>query len=102
MELWPYGYSDMSKRLVTINIANVGINSEQADRCDYVYTIDEPSPLFGSPIHFTGILKRYDRKATAVDILGAVIKDYYNGSTQLSISDELIAERLRDKTLKTG
>lgn len=100
MELWPFGDEERAKRLVTINIANVGPDAADAYTYDYIYTIDEPSPLFGDAIEFEGILKGYNREGTAVDILAAVLKDYSKGPKPLSNSDQVVVDRLRAKTLK--
>ena len=102
IELWPFGDEEKAQRLVTINIANVGPDPADPHTYDYIYTIDEPKPLFGKPIEAEGILKGYNREGTAVDILAAVIKDYYNGPKKLSNSDQIVVERLRYKTIKTS
>lgn len=100
VELWPFGDKDAAKRLVTINIANVGRNAANPHRSDYVYTIDEPTPLFGEPIHIEGVLLAYDREGSAIDILRTVLELADGPVTGLNSSDKLVAERLRNKTLK--
>jgi hypothetical protein len=99
VELWPHGNKDYAKRLVTINVANVGRSeaNQGTDRCDYVWTIDEPKPLFGDPISAQGLLEGYDRKASCVAIMAAVLQDYENQVSDFTLDEHgrEIAGRMR-------
>ncbi len=100
VELWPFGDESAAKRLVTINLANVG-QSMSREGHDYIWTIDEPTPLYGEPIKAEGLIQNYDRKASCVDMLGAIMEDYRNPVvTGLTEYDKSIVARLRDKTIK--
>ena len=99
VELWPYGDQSLAKRLVTIAVANVGLDPASSEY-NYVWTIDEPKPLYNDPISAQGLLVGYDRKASCVAILGAVLKSYeedgnYEFSSQYYKD---ICERIRLKT----
>lgn len=101
MELWPFGYEDAAKSLLTINIANLGLGGAGYD---YIYTIDEPDPLYNKePISTWGLLTDFDRKAYAIDILREVLNDYHfrSGPPQMKPFYEDMVQRLRDKTLKS-
>lgn len=98
VELWPFGDKDSAKRLVTITLANMG-RSYDGNGYDYLWTIDEPKPLFGDPISAQGCLKNYDRKASCIAIIAAILDDYRKPKyTSFSNSDNEIFERLRNKT----
>lgn len=99
VELWPFGDETRAKRLVTINLANMG-PSPQGDGYSYVWTIDEPKPLNGDPIHETGTLHNYDRDASCVDMLDTILTDYKvrGGPPDLTKLERDTAERMRDKT----
>lgn len=97
VELWPFGDESEAKRLVTINIANLG-KSEWGDY-DYLWTIDEPTPLVGTPIKAEGVLMGYDRNASCVEMLAAVLDDYRKPKVVgLTEQDKATAQRLRIKS----
>jgi hypothetical protein len=100
MELWPFGDQRSAKRLVTINIANVGCNPNDITKTDYVWTIDETDPLFGSPIKAEGVLKKYDRNAAATSILIAVLQEYLEPQDNMDPKYNTIVNSMRNKTLK--
>ncbi len=96
VELWPFGDKSRAKRLVTINIANLGMGVHGG--YDYAWTIDEPAPLVGEPIKSQGILLGYDRNASCVEMLAAVMKDYeLPYAVDFTEEDKATFQRLRDK-----
>lgn len=96
VELWPHGSGNRAKRLVTINIANYGQNTDGTN--NYLYTIEETEPLFGSPIWHVGKLEKWDRKQDCTALLTAVLRHYTEFPQQeLSQSDRDAAERLARK-----
>lgn len=99
IELWPFGDEAYRKRLVTINLANMG-QSLEGEGHDYVWTIDEPKPLHGEPIAERGRLTNYDRNATCVDILDAILTDYKfrGGQPELTEYERDTCDILRRKT----
>lgn len=77
IDLWPFGYKESQKRLVTITLANIG--ADDFGNYDYVWTMDEPKPLYGPPISAQGRIYGYDRKAPCVSMLARIVKDYEAG-----------------------
>lgn len=105
VELWPFGDEEEAKRLVTINLANMGYSSHDYEKCDYVWTIDEPKPLFGDPIKADGVIFGYDRKASCVNIIAEILQNYKNKNftredTPQRFKDTI--QRLREKTNPTS
>ena len=98
VELWPFGDKSEAKRLVTINLANVG--RSKLGGYDYVYTIDEPEPLYGDPIKAEGVIMNYDRNASCVDMLGAILDDFRRPKDYDMIDEDFnTARKLRNKTI---
>jgi hypothetical protein len=97
VELWPFGDESRAKRLVTINIANLG--QDILGGYSYAWTIDEPTPLIGKPIKAQGILMGYDRNASCVDMISSVLKDYeLPYVVDFTDEDTDTFQRLRNKT----
>lgn len=101
VELWPFGDEEKAKRLVTINLANMG-QSYTGDMTghDYVWTIDEPAPLYGKPISAAGTLKNYDRKASCVNMMWKILNDFQFTveAQELTKYEQGLVEKLRNKT----
>jgi len=97
IELWPHGDQSRSKRLVTIALANVGRNSDGTS--DYIYTLDEPEPLFGNPVDDYGKLSHYDRKNNCIEILDAVLSNwkFRGGPPMLDSYEQDIVDILKAK-----
>lgn len=100
VELWPFGDKSRVKRLVTINLANMG-RSPNDEGYNYVWTIDEPTPLHGDPICETGTLSNYNRNASCVEMLDAILTDYKfrGGPPKLNPNEAATALSMREKTM---
>lgn len=100
VELWPFGDESCAKKLVTINLANMG-EGVRFGTCDYVWTIDEPTPLFGDPIKADGVIYGYDRKASCVNIIAEILQNYRNKNFTMENTPQRFKDtiqRLREKT----
>lgn len=107
MSLWPFGDETREKRILTINLANIGQSSSHG--YSYAYTVDEPDPLVYDPIKHDGFLDNYNRNNSAFRMLEAIVDDYYkNDINDKAYTDRVafikeqtndVFERLRNKTI---
>jgi hypothetical protein len=99
VSLWPFGDQSQEKRLVTIAVANVGVDRDSGGY-NYVWTIDETTPLFGDPISAQGMIVGYDRKVPCVELLAEVMHVYKTDGSYTFAAGYYkdVVEKLRLKT----